>query len=656
MDIETNKSTNPSIEKIDGFFNIDKCQGILYIAPIGTNGYAKAAKSYIYDFIKRGIPVKYEPLYWDNTVIPNTLESDIVVNNSIQKNISYNVAILHTTPEHWPEFIKKYKLKERGIYIIGQTVWETDKIDDRWIEPLNNVDEVWVPCKWNKHVFENCDVNVPIKIVPHIIDVLPLPDKSLANIEGYDPKKFTFYNISHLTERKGIDDLLHAYCQAFTIHDNVQLILKIHGENYTPEAINNCKNFILTISQYYKNHPPILYVHKNLTEKELLQLHAVGDCYVSLCKAEGWGLGAYEAYKYNKPVIITGYGGQLDFLGENYPYLIKYCMIPVEGMHWIPWYNSTQKWAQPDLKHASELMLSIYKLSKINIKFDIQILKHFDGIKYNYFNCSGYDDSIIFRREFKYNNKILISDIIDNNNNIILQHYTDDNYLYSYEDARFIDANNISVCVCRRNKYKLTDIVDVTYKTYNLKTKKLISYKTQNNIFEKHWQFIDDKIIYHVNPYIIMDNNENIIYQKNINWDPWIKKYGNPGLSTNVFEINKEKYLLFHSYVKLNVLHFKYYIGVLKLDDSLHPIGYCDSPLLESDKNYTDNILLNNLWKWRNTELSKVVKYEVIFPINIQIVNDNIYIYGGMNDCSAVLLNIKITEFIKYINLTTNII
>ena len=79
-----------------------------------------------------------------------------------------------------------------------------------------------------------------------------------------------------------------------------------------------------------------------------------------------------------------------------------------------------------------------------------------------------------------------------------------------------------------------------------------------------------------------MDNNENIIYKKQINLQPWIEKYGNPGLSTNVFEVDGIKYLLFHSYVWFSRLHFKYFIGLLRLNDDLSPLGYVYKPLFEA--------------------------------------------------------------------------
>ena len=283
-------------------------------------------------------------------------------------------------------------------------------------------------------------------------------------------------------------------------------------------------------------------------------------------------------------------------------------------------------------------------------KLDITMERKFNGVN-NYFNptcCHKFEDYNIikkywlFRKEKKLNDKILISEIVDQYDNVILHSYEQNGCLYSFEDARFINEKEISVVVCIRDVLDLNKIISVKYARYGLKTRCLNFFKTQNAHFEKHWQFYKDNIIYHINPYIIMDNNENVIYKKEINWQPWIERYGTPGLSTNIFEIDNIKYLLFHSYIPLGRLYFKYFIGLLRLNDDLSPLGYAYKPLFESNREYSDNTLLNDLWNWRRTELCEVVKYEVIFPMNVVVDNVNINIYSGLNDCSAV--NIKIDK------------
>jgi len=279
---------------------------------------------------------------------------------------------------------------------------------------------------------------------------------------------------------------------------------------------------------------------------------------------------------------------------------------------------------------------------------DIQILQKFNGIN-NYFNPSHFNDRTIYRRESKFEDRLLLSDIVDEHDNVLLQHHTDENFLWSYEDARFVNENHISVCCCKRDKKDIEKIINVEYKKYNLILKEFTHFKTQNTHFEKHWQFYNNNIIYHINPYTILDCAENVIYKKEINLQPWIEKYGNPGLSTNIFDVDGIKYLLFHSYVWFSRLHFKYFVGLLRLNDDLSPVGYTYKPLFEANREYSDVTLLNDLWSWRKTELCEAIKYEVIFPMNVLVDDNNLNIYSGLNDCSAVNIKINKRTFIDKI-------
>lgn len=283
-----------------------------------------------------------------------------------------------------------------------------------------------------------------------------------------------------------------------------------------------------------------------------------------------------------------------------------------------------------------------------NSEIKIQLLKKFDG-KNNYFNCSSLNSKTIFRKEYNVDKKILLSDVVDDDDNTLLKHYNDEDYYYSFEDARWIDEDNISVSVAKYDKNDVTRLEKVLYKKYNIKTKKFYHFITQRAYFEKNWQFYDNNIIYHINPYIIFDENEDELFKKNINWDPWINMYGYPGLSTNVFDVDDEKYILYHSYINKGPRILKYYVGILKLNDDFKPIGYCLSPLLESNRNLSDENLLNDLWNWRITDHLYAAKYEIIFPMNIQVGSVYLDIYGGINDCSAALIQIDKDKFIDRI-------
>ena len=89
-------------------------------------------------------------------------------------------------------------------------------------------------------------------------------------------------------------------------------------------------------------------------------MHDMGDCFVSLSRTEGWGLGAFEAARLGKPVVMTGYGGQLEYLTQELAWLVNYDMVPVYEPTWSSSYKPGDRWSQPSVSHAASQLSDIY--------------------------------------------------------------------------------------------------------------------------------------------------------------------------------------------------------------------------------------------------------------------------------------------------------
>lgn len=340
---------------------------VLYVGQYGTSGYATATKQYVADYVMRNIPVRWEPLYFDESKLDNNNYVNILAKSAINKKIdSHNTVILHCTPDLWPQYLEKNKENLVGKKVIGYTVWETNILKPDWVKCINQVSEVWCPSSYNKEVFEKSGVTIPIKVVPHLFFRNELPEKSNISVRGAIDGYYTFYNVSEYNERKNINELLETYCQTFTSDDRVQLILKTHYKDYLAVNVAYCKQEIDKILKKYPNHAHIVVIYDNLDEYDLLKLHTYGDCYITLTRSEGFGLTIFDAYNYGKQIIATGYSGYIDFLGSDHEGLIKYDLINVTGMSTFNnnYQHKDQLWAQPDLEHVKMLMKKFYDNSK----------------------------------------------------------------------------------------------------------------------------------------------------------------------------------------------------------------------------------------------------------------------------------------------------
>lgn len=341
-------------------------KGIYYIGQYGTSGYASAARGYLYHYFSNGLPITWEPLYFDNSKLSSDDVYDTVVKSLINKPIShYDMVIMHTTPDLWPQFwLEKQKILQNKI-VTGYCTWETNRLPKDWVTSINGyVNEVWCPSTYNEQAFRESGVTKPIRVVPHIFLPQTLPPRE--NIQLVDARtgdrivndtRYTFYTIGELNARKGIEDTIKAFCEAFKPTDPVRLILKVHYKNYTPENRKKCHELIDETLKRYSRHPQIVCLTDSMTSKEILALHSLGDCYLGLTKSEGFGLTIFDAFNYGKKVIATGYSGHIDFLGKNYPGLVKYKLGPVTGMaSFSSNYTEDQIWAYPDLDHAIDLV------------------------------------------------------------------------------------------------------------------------------------------------------------------------------------------------------------------------------------------------------------------------------------------------------------
>ena len=346
-------------------------RGVMYVGQYGTSGYAIAARGYICDFLMRGVPITWTPLRFDDSELSDDNYYNLLAKTAIDKKLSeVQTIILHCTADLWPKYKSENKDKFLHRNVIGYTVWETNCLPEEWPKFINeSVNEVWCPSRYNQETFFVSGITIPIRVVPHVFLRVDPPRREqivLSTCGGEtlipDPNVFTFYNISELNERKNVLNLVEAYCKAFTKKDPVRLILKTHYQSYTPENLLFCISKITKTIEKFINHAPIKLLAKNLSELELMALHSIGDCYVSLTRSEAFGLTIFDAMNYGKKIIVTGYGGQIDYLGENHPGLVSFTMVDVQNMDAFThgyYMQGKQQWADPNIDHAVSIMREV---------------------------------------------------------------------------------------------------------------------------------------------------------------------------------------------------------------------------------------------------------------------------------------------------------
>ena len=238
-----------------------------------------------------------------------------------------------------------------GRYSIGMWWWEVIPAPDRWAAASTILDEIWV-C--SDHVR---DAIVPVAEVPVLKMQLPVPfpAPSTETRQSLDlPEGFLFYttfDYSSTFGRKNPVGVVEAFRRAFREGSGAQLVIRSINGRRDPHSQR-------LLHRVAAGRRDIRIVDRYLEPAQKNAMLAQCDCYVSLHRAEGFGHSLAEAMRLGKPVIATGWSGNLEYMTEANSYLVGYTMTHVGHGSWP--YPPESLWAEPDLDHAAELMRGVF--------------------------------------------------------------------------------------------------------------------------------------------------------------------------------------------------------------------------------------------------------------------------------------------------------
>ncbi len=308
-----------------------------------ASGYGQAARGYIHALHRAGINISVVDLAANR---PRQV-SDELVAARIGRRAKTDVHLFHGIPPQWA------RLAAGVENAIGMTVWETDAMPAEWHNALRQVREVWLPCDYNVSVFGK-SLDKAIFKLPHAM----LPGKTAMTradeFPGIDARDFVFYSIFHWQERKSPQGLIESFLRAFPEESDAVLVLKVNAE-----AARVAARELEELRRQIGSRARIRIHSESWPETRIEALHARGDCYVSLHRGEGWCYPLFEAAGRGTPIIATNYSGPLEYLDEDAHQLVRHDLCPVRQPY--IYYHPRMRWAEPDLRHASELMRVVYR-------------------------------------------------------------------------------------------------------------------------------------------------------------------------------------------------------------------------------------------------------------------------------------------------------
>ncbi len=234
-----------------------------------------------------------------------------------------------------------------GVKRIAIWYWELEEVPDHLAKLMAWPDEVWAPTRYIAATFRKY-LKVPVITMLPGVELPPFAPRP-REFFGLVPERFVFlftFDMFSTVGRKNPYGLIEAFRKAFAPTEPVDLVIKVSRGDKAPEEFEKLKARCAEAGVLLRN--------EVLPRGDLLALMNCCDCYASLHRSEGLGLGLAETMLMGKPVIATGYSGNLDFMTEENSYLVRYERRASEVDHHP--YPKGSVWADPDLDHAAELM------------------------------------------------------------------------------------------------------------------------------------------------------------------------------------------------------------------------------------------------------------------------------------------------------------
>ncbi len=241
----------------------------------------------------------------------------------------------------------------RGKYNIGYWAWELPEFPDAWIHFSDYCDEVWAPSRFAAEAIAQ-KVPVPVLTMPHAI-AFPRPEGGGRAKFGLPADKFLFlflYDLNSYSERKNPAAVLEAFRRSGLAGSGAALVIKVHNVPGNPADFERLRAAAAAL-------PGTVLITQTLARREIYELEAACDCFVSLHRSEGFGLAVAESMYLGKPVISTDWSATAEFVNSHNGCPVRCQLVQLERQHGP--YEPGQYWAEPDLDHAAQWMQRLFE-------------------------------------------------------------------------------------------------------------------------------------------------------------------------------------------------------------------------------------------------------------------------------------------------------
>lgn len=280
--------------------------GVNYFGPIATkDGIGRAGHLHVEALKSAKVPIDVFSLNRPVALQSVGIDKASKITDDLLNKAKYPINIFHFSSRWTHDYWQHVSASQRSNrYCIGYWMCEVPEIPEEWAKNLAYYHEIWTASAFCQNAIARVST-IPVISFPHPMEAtIATPDRAYD-----DTRPLRFLSISNCysdAERKNVLGTLRAFCAAFGDSGAVQLTLKLSNLQYAPRLEAALQRELASADN-------VMLETGYVTDDDIAALYSSHHVYVSLHRAEGYGLTISDALRYGMPVICTGYSGNMDF-------------------------------------------------------------------------------------------------------------------------------------------------------------------------------------------------------------------------------------------------------------------------------------------------------------------------------------------------------
>lgn len=239
--------------------------------------------------------------------------------------------------------------------------WELPDVPAYWKRSLTAFDAIVTGSEFVQSVFANSVDGVPVLLARQPLDVPQNigADRARFGIPRDSFVVFTGFDLYSESARKNPVAGIQAFKRAFAADENACLVVKCSTAGLPPHLAQR----VAELRHLIGDDPRIRLFEERLPFSDLLSLYASCDVALSLHRAEGLALMPLEFMRLGKPVVATGWSGNMTFMTHRDCGLVRYSFVPTDEScgHYRPSrIGVASRWADPDIDDAATWLKAFY--------------------------------------------------------------------------------------------------------------------------------------------------------------------------------------------------------------------------------------------------------------------------------------------------------